>query len=200
MKYLFAFLLFAASYTCKAQIDSFPLPALHFDSHGELIITASPTSSNHDFDFLAGKWKMKNKHLNARLAHCKEYTEFETEVEASIGLQGMGSFDIVRRHLDNGTIYEGRTVRTFDPATKLWRLYWMDSQGGPIDPPVVGSFSNGVGLFFGKDYQVGRPVIVVFRWDVTNPNQPLWSQAFSDDNGKTWEWNYTNTSYRISTP
>jgi hypothetical protein len=170
---------------------------LHFDKHEELIITASPASSNHDFDFLAGKWKMKNKHLNARLAHRKDYSEFETGVEAWIGLQGMGSFDIVTRHLNNGSIYEGRTIRTFDSTTKLWRLYWVDSHGGPIDPPVIGSFENGIGLFFGKDYQVGRPVIVVFRWDKTNPNQPLWSQAFSEDNGKTWEWNYTNTSYRV---
>ena len=139
---------------------------------------------------------MKNKHLNARLANCKDYTEFESSVENQSGLEGNGNFDVVRRTLPDGKVYEGRTVRTFDPVTRLWRLYWMDSNGGPLDPPQVGSFTNGVGLFFAKDYQVGRPVIIVFRWDKTNPNQPVWSQAFSDDNGKTWEWNYTNTSYR----
>jgi len=181
-------------------IDSFPLPALKFDPKGELIITASPTSSNKDFDFLVGKWVMKNKHLNARLANCKEYTEFESTVENSAGLQGMGNFDVVRRQLPDGKVYEGRTIRTFDPQTRLWRLYWMDSNGGPIDPPVIGSFKDGIGLFFCKDYQVGRPVIIVFRWDKTNPNQPVWGQAFSDDNGKTWEWNYSNTSYRPSSP
>ena len=181
-------------------IDSFPLPALKFDPKGELIITASPTSSNKDFDFLVGKWVMKNKHLNARLANCKEYTEFESTVENSGGLEGMGNFDVVRRQLPDGKVYEGRTIRTFDPQTRLWRLYWMDSNGGPIDPPVIGSFKDGIGLFFCKDYQVGRPVIIVFRWDKTNPNQPVWGQAFSDDNGKTWEWNYSNTSYRPSSP
>jgi hypothetical protein len=108
----------------------------------------------------------------------------------------MGNFDIVRSNT-HGKIYEGRTIRIFDPASKLWRLYWIDSNGGPIDPPVVGSFNNGIGLFFCKDFQVGRPVIVVFKWDKTNPEMPVWSQAFSDDNGKTWEWNYTNTSYRV---
>jgi hypothetical protein len=185
--------------TMAQVIDTFPMPALKFDPKGELIITALPGSSNKDFDFLIGKWVMKNKHLNARFANCKEYTEFESTVENYAGLQGMGNFDVVQRKLSNGTVYEGRTIRTFDPVTKLWRLYWMDSSGGAIDPPVVGSFdSNGVGLFFCKDYQVGRPVIVVFRWDKSNPQRPLWSQAFSDDNGKTWEWNYTNTSYRAN--
>ena len=197
MRALTVLLLLAILNSAAAQIDSFPLPALKFDPHGDLIITASSTSSNKDFDFFIGKWKMKNKHLNARFGHTKGYTEFETTVEDQPGLEGMGNFDLVRRQLPDGKVYEGRTVRTFDPQTKLWRLYWMDSNGGPLDPPVIGSFENGVGLFFAKDYQVGRPVIVVFRWDKTNPDQPVWSQAFSDDNGKTWEWNYTNTSYKI---
>ncbi|HET6252901.1 MAG TPA: hypothetical protein VFE32_02440 [Puia sp.] len=190
-------ILLLATRATAQRIDSFPLPGLKFDPRGDLIITASSASSNKDFDFLVGKWQMHNKHLNARLAHCKEYTEFESTADVSPGLEGMGNFDIVRRQLPNGKVYEGRTVRTFDPTTRLWRLYWMDSNGGPLDPPVMGSFNNGVGLFFCKDYQVGRPVIIVFRWDKTNPGKPVWGQAFSDDNGKTWEWNYSNTLDRV---
>jgi len=197
MRYAFFLLLLAAFHSGNAQItDTFHMPKLKFDPKGDLIITASATSSKHDFDYLVGKWTMKNKHLNERLNNCKEWTEFESSVENWSGLEGVGNFDIVRRRLDNGTVYEGRTIRTFDPETRLWRLYWIDINGGPLDPPVVGSFENGIGLFFGKDFQVGRPVIVVFKWDKRNPEQPVWSQAFSDDNGKTWEWNYTNTSYR----
>jgi hypothetical protein len=198
MKHIFVLLLLTAAFKFgEAQgIDTFPMPKMIFDSKGDLVIVASPTSSKNDFDFLIGKWKMKNKHLNSRLNNCKEWTEFESFVQDSSGLQGMGNFDVVKRSVD-GKIYEGRTIRTFDPETRLWRLYWGDSNGGPLDPPVIGSFNNGIGLFFCKDIQVGRPVIVVFRWDKTNPGQPVWSQAFSDDNGKTWEWNYTNTSYRI---
>jgi hypothetical protein len=182
--------------TATAQLDSFPLPPLKFAPNGDLIITADPQSSGKDFDFFIGKWTMHNKHLNARLANNKEFTEFESTVEDYPGLEGNGNFDVVHRQLPDGKVYEGRTVRTFDPKTGLWRLYWMDSNGGPLDPPQIGSFHNGIGLFFAKDYQVGRPVIIVFRWDKTNPDRPVWGQAFSDDNGKTWEWNYTNISYR----
>ena len=198
MRYVITFLLLTACYFGKAQIiDSFPMPALKFDPKGELIITASATSSKNDFDFLVGKWKMKNKHLNKRLEGCREYTEFDSEVEDLGVLDGMGNFDVVRRRLDDGKGYEGRTIRTFDPGTRLWRLYWIDVNGGALEPPVIGSFHDGIGLFFGKDFQVGRPVIVVYKWDKTNPERPKWSQAFSDDNGKTWEWNYANTSYRV---
>jgi len=75
-------------------------------------------------------------------------------------------------------------------------LYWIASNTGTIDPPVVGSFENGVGHFFGKDTFKGKPIIVVFRWDARNKERPVWGQAFSADNGKTWEWNFFNVSER----
>ena len=198
MKYTFVFLLLTVFKSGHAQpiIDSFPLPPLTFDAKGELVITASPTSSASDFDFFIGKWTLKNKHLNSRLTNCKEYTEFEWTAEVTRILEGIGNTDVARRIVD-GKPWEGRTIRIFDTQSKLWRLYWVDSNSGQLDPPVVGSFQNNIGLFFCKDMWKGRPVIVVFKWDKTNPENPRWSQAFSDDNGKTWEWNFTNTSYRI---
>jgi hypothetical protein len=70
-------------------------------------------------------------------------------------------------------------------------------QQGCFRSSVVGSFENNIGHFFAKDSFNGRPIIVVFRWDVRDKNKPVWSQAFSADNGKTWEWNWYNVSERI---
>ena len=96
-----------------------------------------------------------------------------------------------------GKLFEGLTLRLFDPKTRLWSLYWIASNTGRIDPPVVGSFDkNGIGHFFGKDTLNGKPILVVFRWDARNKNRPWWGQAFSPDNGKTWEWNFFNISER----
>ena len=197
MKYVLPLMLVMLCQFGHAQIiDSFPMPQLTFDAKGDLVITASTTSSENDFDFLIGKWNLKNKHLNSRLTNCKEYTEFEFTVECSKILEGAGNEDVGRR-IVNGKPYEGRTIRVFDRETRLWRLYWIDNNSGKFDPPQIGSFENNVGLFFAKDMWEGHPVIVVYKWDKTNPERPRWSQAFSPDNGKTWEWNFTNTSYRI---
>src|SRR5438552_18878487 len=57
------------------------IPKLSFDASGDLKITASSTSSPNDFDFLVGKWKMHNRHLNKRLENCQEWTEFESSDE-----------------------------------------------------------------------------------------------------------------------
>lgn len=202
MKYIFTCLLLGAIYSVRAQAytpagEKTALPKVVFDDKGELVITPSTTSSQHDFDYLVGKWKLAHHKLRSRLSGCKDWDEFETMVVDSNGLAGMASFDIGWATFD-GKPWEGRTIRLYNPQTRLWSLYWVASNsGGRMDPPVVGSFENNIGLFFGKDVYKGKPVIVVFKWDKRNPEAPVWSQAFSDDNGKTWEWNWYNTSTRV---
>jgi len=66
-----------------------------------------------------------------------------------------------------------------------------------MDSPVVGLFENDVGHFFCRETFKGKPIIMMFRWDARNKDRLVWSQAFSPDNGKTWEWNWYNVSERI---
>ena len=166
-------------------------------STGELEIVPSKASSQNDFDFLAGKWTMHNKKLKTRLNNCTEWEEFEsTDENFGMILNGIGNTDIYRSTLD-GKPFEGLTLRLFNPKTKLWSLYWVPSNTGVMDPPVVGSFEGNIGTFYGKDVFRGKPILVVFVWDKTDKDNPVWSQAFSPDNGLTWEWNFTNVSHRI---
>ena len=177
------------------------IPAVNFDANNNLVIKASSTSSNNDFDFLIGTWKMYHRRLNKRLENCKEWTEFEsTDSNYSI-LSDKADMDIYRTTEMpgmQGELFEGATLRLFNPKTKLWSLYWVASNVGVLDPPVVGSFENNIGHFFAKDTFNGKPIIFVFRWDTRNKNKPVWSQAFSADNGKTWEWNWFNVSERMN--
>ncbi len=164
---------------------------------GELVVVPSAASSAKDFDFLAGKWTMDNRKLKTRLNGCTEWSTFQSSDE-NLGtiLHGAGNMDFYRTTFD-GKPYEGLTLRLFNPKTRLWSLYWVASDVAVLDPPVVGSFEGSVGMFYGKDTFQGKPILVVFKWDKTDPENPVWSQAFSTDNGRTWEWNYTNTSHRI---
>jgi hypothetical protein len=169
-------------------------------AEGELIITASKNSSNKDFDFLAGKWTMDNKRLKTRLNNCTEWVEY-TSSDQNFGsiLNGLGNMDIYRTTFNqvNDKPYEGLTIRLFNPQTKLWSLYWVDSNLGVMDPPVVGSFEGNVGRFYCKDVFQEKQILVMFQWDKTDPDNPVWAQAFSQDQGKTWEMNLTNVSHRV---
>ena len=164
---------------------------------GELEIFPSTTSSPRDFDFLAGKWTMDNKRLKTRLNNSNEWESFVSKDENyGTTLNGLGNMDLYKATFD-GKPFEGLTIRLFNPQTRLWSLYWVPSTTGIMDPPVVGSFEGDIGIFYCKDGYQGKPILVMFKWDKTDKDNPVWSQAFSPDNGVTWEWNWTNTSHRI---
>jgi hypothetical protein len=206
MKYLITILLLAICHVGTAQQTvlttdpTLAIPKLNFDEKGELKITASATSSPNDFDFLVGKWKMHNRRLNKRLEGNNEWTEFDSYDENSKILSDTADVDTystTEMPGMEGKRFEGLTLRLFNLKNRLWSLYWVASNVGALDPPVVGSFENGVGHFFAKDTFKGKPIIMMFRWDARNKDRPVWSQAFSPDDGKTWEWNWYNISERI---
>lgn len=168
---------------------SLAMKSIQFNAEGDLIITPSASSSQHDFDFLQGRWHVHNRKLKTRLNNCTEWSEFPATQELRKILQGMGNTDNFITDFD-GKPFEGMTLRLFNPATRLWSIYWADSNAVTMDPPVQGSFQDGMGHFFTKDTFNGQEILVRFNWDATNPDQPIWSQAFSADQGETWEWNW----------
>lgn len=169
--------------------EKIQIPKLEFDAIGNLVIAASPTSSKHDFDFFEGKWNLRNKKLKSRLNGCTEWIEFYSTQEMHRILNGNGNIDNFLATFD-GEPFEGMSLRLFNPNTKIWSIYWADTNKGELDPPVKGSFDNKIAHFFTKDVFEGKPIVVAFRWDVRDNENPIWSQAFSEDNGRTWEWNW----------
>src|SRR5262245_15333324 len=81
---------------------------------GEVAVTASETSSRHDFDFLVGGWKIRNQKLKEPLAGRDEWEEFDATQNLRQILHGSGNFDIFSAEL-NGQAFEGFTLRLFDP-------------------------------------------------------------------------------------
>jgi len=153
-----------------------------------LKIGASKTSSQSDFSFYPGKWKIRERRLKTRLKNGNDWKEYHTTEEVRKILNGLGYVGQYRATFNN-LPFEGMALHLFDPATKLWSNYWVDSSRGVMEPVVVGSFENKIGTFYGKDTFENKPIDVMFRWDITDANNPVWSQAFSADGGKTWETN-----------
>lgn len=166
------------------------------NNSGVLTINPSSKSTKNDFDFFVGEWKIKNKKLKDRLSNCNDWVEFEATQECHQVLRGIANTDDFLAEFD-GVPFEGMTLRLFNPKTKLWSIYWADSNMGVLDKPVVGSFENNIGLFYAKDIFHDKEILVVFKWDKTDVNNPVWSQAFSEDNGKSWEWNWFMYMSRI---
>ena len=148
-------------------------------------------STENDFDFLAGAWRVSHRRLQRRLAGCDTWDSFSGSCRMWKLLGGFGNVDDNVLDLPGGS-YRAAALRAFDPKTRLWSIWWLDGRTpGPIDPPMVGCFAHGDGVFEADELFEGRPIRVRFRWLDTGSEAPRWEQAFSADAGVNWETNWT---------
>ena len=151
--------------------------------------TLEKAAGARDFDFLAGRWTVRNRRLRRRLAGSDDWEEFEATVVSRPLPGALGNEDEFSTEHDGGFV--GMSFRFFDPESGRWSIYWADSRRpGSLDPPVTGRFDGDEGVFQGEDVDRGRPVLVRFRWSDVTTETPRWEQAFSDDGGRTWETNW----------
>jgi hypothetical protein len=141
------------------------------------------------FDFLRGSWRVANRRLRSRLAGSDDWEGFEASMENSPILGGLGNTDRYRAMRD-GMGFEGFLLRLHDPETGRWSVYWADSIGCELGPPVVGGFNDGECELFGEDRHEGKAVLVRARYSEITRDSARWEQAFSEDGGGTWETNW----------
>ena len=170
------------------------------------LLTSDPTApaavaalpeGAHDFDFLHGRWRGRNRRLRERLVGCTEWEESDCTVDCRPMLGGLANVDEYRStHLPD---FIAMTVRVFDPKAKQWAIYWADNRYGTLDPPMRGGFHGDLGIFSGGDFHQGRAVLCRFHWHRGTPTNrgPRWEQAFSADGGETWETNWTMDFVRV---
>src|SRR4051812_10454508 len=98
----------------------------------------------HDFDFLAGDWRVAGRRLVGRGAGCHDWHEFPAELRAALHLGGIANVD----ELALPTLgWSGLTVRHFRLADRHWTIRWISSRTGAMDPDVVGGFAGDRGEF-----------------------------------------------------
>ena len=90
-------------------------------------------------------------------------------------------------------------LRQFDLQRNVWRIWWASTRRpGHLDPPVEGRWANGRGTFFCDGTLDDRPVKVRFEWTHEAAAAARWEQAFSWDDGLTWQVNWIMELTRIT--
>ncbi|PKO16572.1 MAG: DUF1579 domain-containing protein [Chloroflexi bacterium HGW-Chloroflexi-10] len=154
---------------------------------------------SRDFDFLMGKWVVRHRRLKERLNGSTEWVEFDGITVADKLLDGQVNVDDNVLNFPQ-EIYRAISLRCYDPQKQLWSIWWLDSRTpNRLDPPVVGKFVDGVGTFYAEDTLACQPIRVRFQWMNTQSPSPCWEQAFSADNGTTWEINWIMDFSRMGT-
>ena len=149
----------------------------------------------HDFDFFVGKWRQHNRRLVNR-----QWIEFDSTAVARRMWDGRANLDEFEAETPGGHL-EGMTVRLYNADTHDWSIYSSSGNAGAFSSPAsVGRFVKGRGEFYEHEELDGRPVDVRFLWEVRSPKQYHWEQAFSSDEGKTWETNWIIDSMKMEGP
>lgn len=151
----------------------------------------------HDFDFLVGDWTVTHRKLRQRMIHSNDWAEFDGTLSIRPLLDGWANVGDNVFNFPDGA-YRGASLRAYDPQTGQWSSWWLDGRNpaGKLDPPIRGSFKNGVGTFTADDTLDGKPIRVKATWSRITPTSAHWEQAFSADGGKTWEVNWTSEFQR----
>jgi hypothetical protein len=147
----------------------------------------------HDFDFLLGRWRVANRRLrDPQDPGSAEWLEFDARLVTRPILGGLGnveSFSVPAT--PDRPAFEGMTLRLFDPAARLWRIWWASTaHPGRLDPPMEGGFTDRAGRFHGHDEVDAGSIPVRFDWYHLTETSARWEQAYSFDDGATWQTNW----------
>ena len=142
-----------------------------------------------DFDWEIGSWRTHLRRLRSPLSGSAEWVEYHgtSEVRAILG----GRANLVELSVEGpaGRI-EGMSLRLYNPETRQWSLNFANIRTGELTTPTIGGFRNGRGEFYSRETFDGRPILVRFVISDISENSARFEQAFSTDNGATWETNW----------
>ena len=72
------------------------------------------------------------------------------------------------------------------------------ARAGAMSPPLIGGFIGGNGEFIGRETMDGRDVLVRFLITCDGADTIRFQQAFSVDEGATWETNLDRRRHAIT--
>lgn len=142
------------------------------------------------WDFLQGKWKVRNRRLRERFANSKDWDEFDSTLNNWQVLGGRGNVSDI--WFDGPDAPRGSTnLRVYNDEKKEWMTWMLDSRAPTnISPALRGKFMPGTATFLVGYLLDGKPIRVRSQWTRTDTDSPRCEQAESADDGKTWEVNW----------
>jgi hypothetical protein len=157
----------------------------------------SKVPGSRDFDFFFGVWTVEHRKLKVRMVGSRDWETFSGETTCRPMMNGLANYnDSVSHHA--GQVGRGVGIRAFNAADGTWADWYLSGDAPTsIDTPGIGRFTGGIGTFLSNDVFGGRPIKVRGIFTNIRPGLAQWEQAFSADEGKSWETNWIMRYTRI---
>jgi hypothetical protein len=153
--------------------------------------SAAARDGQRDFDFEIGSWTTSVRLLRNPLSgKTPDWAEYRGTSIIEPLLDGRANTVELSVAGPAGRI-EGVSLRLYDPQTRQWGLNYASLHDGAMTPPVRGRFEGADrAVFYGDDKLGERPIRVRFVITKISRDEAHFEQAYSADNGATWEVNW----------
>lgn len=174
----------------------------HATSFILMILYAMPSMADdaaHAFDSHIGTWHTMLKRLKDPLTSSSTWLAYEGTTTVRAVLHGRANLAELEVEGEAGRI-DGISLRLYDPRTEQWTLNYANLANGTLTTPSIGRFEGTRGEFYSDEVIGGRDVRVRFVIEPQGSDVIRFEQAFSIDNGRTWEVNWIATDTRVGPP
>jgi len=154
------------------------------------------------FDFWVGDWDIHQHVLQAD----GSWREFPAVTSVRADLDGCaivehweGEVLFFWNGMQEPAIIKGLSVRSYDPGSGTWSIYWMDTLSPHFGAPYTGTIKDGRGTFqrawdTPEGHRNGRIAFEAAGQDAVD-----WTLAISSDEGRTWSDIWKMAMHRRST-
>ncbi|MBO9695017.1 MAG: hypothetical protein J7499_02350 [Sphingopyxis sp.] len=165
---------------------------------GESVVPdAEGSASRGDFDYFIGNWRVEHQRLRHRMVGSNDWEEFGGRTSCQQMFGGLVNLNESITTRGTRTSY-GMGLRALDEPRGRWTDWYLSANDlSKIDPPLYGRFANGMGTFYAREIFEGSDILVRGQFFAVNASEARWEQAFSPDDGATWETNWVMRYLRI---
>lgn len=165
--------------------------------HASLLLAAAILAPRvapaHAFDYQFGTWRVHVARLLDPASGSSRWAQYDGTHVVTPLFNGSANIGVLEVTGPAGHI-EGLQLRTYDASTQQWKLSFASGSDGDVQPPSVGRFANGQGVFFDSTRIGGRPArvrtvatrftettyrdVITYSYD-GNTWHPLWIASYA---------------------
>jgi hypothetical protein len=162
------------------------LPLVDAAAEPETASSRAARDGSHDFDFNFGTWTTHIRRVLNPLSGGDRSMELQGTVTVRKLWGGRAQLEEIETDGPKGH-WEGMTLFLYNPQAHQWNQIFANGKDGVLQPPSIGSFTNGKGELYSQDTFEGRTILVRGTWSDIKPDSHHFQEDYSADGGRTWQ-------------
>ena len=151
-------------------------------------IGAAPVRDGlHDVDFNLGKWHTSIRRYADPFSAPSHFASLEGTVTVRPVWNGKALLEEIEADGPNGH-WQGLTLFLYNPQSGQWSQNYANAAQGHFEAAATIGEQRGRDIeLYSTDTAGGRAILVKGLWSEIEPDSHRYTEAYSDDGGRTWQ-------------